>query len=178
MSQRLINIIRHYKKWKAANPDNCISHCANQSTLNEAIFQAALSIDHLGKKHPHQYRLKREYLEDFGNNILLHIDSISNVNNFEDLIRIVRTSRVYGIGELAIYDTAVRIGAFLDIWPDKIYLHAGAKIGALALNPNLLNDIISKDDLPPDFRTSDLSCYELEDILCIYKKMFIHAANH
>lgn len=177
MSQRLINIIRHYKRWKAANPDNCILHCVNQPTLHRAIIQAALSVDHLDKKHPHQYRLKREYLQNFGNNLVQHIESIESAENFEVLITKIRSYRVYGIGELAVYDTAVRIGAFLDIWPNRIYLHAGAKIGALALNANISSDIISKNDLPPEFRIPDLSCYELEDILCIYKKILLHAAD-
>ena len=34
---------------------------------------------------------------------------------------------------LTVYDTALRIGAHLDIMPDRIYLHAGVKEGAKAL---------------------------------------------
>jgi hypothetical protein len=178
MSQRFINIIRHYKRWKAVNPDSCILHCANQPTLRDAIIKAALSVDHLGKKHPHQYRLKREDLQNFGNALVQNAERIENAINFEEIISYVRSCKIYGIGELAIYDTAVRIGAFLDIWPDRIYLHAGAKVGALAVNPNISADVITKNDLPLAFQAEDLSCYELEDILCIYKKMFLHAARN
>lgn len=173
MSQRFIKIIHHYKRWKAANPDSCILHCANQPTLRDAIIKAALSVDDRGKKHPHQFRLKRHDLENFGNLLVQNIESIKNATNFDDLIGYVKSRKVNGIGELAIYDIAVRIGAFLDIWPERIYLHAGAKVGALALNPDIIADVITKNDLPPAFQSEDLSCYELEDILCIYKKMFL-----
>lgn len=163
--------------WKGSKPDSCISHCATQATLKDAIIKAAYSIDHIGKKHPHQYRIKREVLKNFSDSIIQHINAISKANNFTELITIIQSSKVKGIGELAVYDISVRVGGFLNIWPDRIYLHAGAKTGALALNLNITSDVISRDDLPLELKDSDLSCYELEDILCIYKKMFAHIKN-
>ena len=41
--------------------------------------------------------------------------------------------QIKGIGELTIYDTALRIGFYLDIYPDKVYLHAGTREGAKRL---------------------------------------------
>lgn len=37
--------------------------------------------------------------------------------------------KVKGFGELSIYDTSMRIASHLNIEPDKIYLHAGARKG-------------------------------------------------
>lgn len=138
---------------------------------------AARSTNANGKKHPHQYRLQNQTLQQFGEILIRQMRSISAATTFEELISAVRNARIYGIGELAIYDVAVRIGAFKNIWPEKIYLHAGARVGASALIDNLTSDVIEKNQLPSDFRNSDLSCYELEDILCIYKHFFQHARN-
>jgi hypothetical protein len=173
MSQRFLNIIRHYKKWKLANPDTWFSHCAGQATLENAITQAALSVNHLGKKHPHQHRLQKIYLEDFGRSVNESRALISTINNFAELYEVVKSRRVYGVGDLAIYDAAVRIGAFLNILPDQIYLHAGARIGAEGMLGRIHTEKIDKSDLPVEFSQSDLGCYELEDILCIYKKQFM-----
>lgn len=38
-----------------------------------------------------------------------------------------------GLGELYVYDTTLRIGAKLNLFPDKVYLHAGTRLGATAL---------------------------------------------
>jgi hypothetical protein len=177
MSQRLRNIVRHYKNWKANHPDTWVEHCVHQHTLNDAINQAALSVDHNGKKHPHQYRLKNQTLSEFADNLNIHRSEISHAASFETLIQIVRDCRINGIGELAVYDTAVRIGAYLNLSPQRIYLHAGARVGADALIPGNNSDIIEKHQLPLEFQSDDLSCYELEDMLCIYKRNFIRSRN-
>ena len=39
------------------------------------------------------------------------------------------------IGDLTVYDISTRIGAFLKLEPNRIYLHAGTRIGARALLP-------------------------------------------
>jgi hypothetical protein len=158
-------------RWKSNNPDTCIIHCASQRRLRDAITCAAVSRDNQGKKHPHQYRLKNSVLEAFGDSLLPRQRDIQAVQNFDELIDIVEQCRVSGIGELAIYDTAVRIGAFLNIWPTKIYLHAGARVGAAKLIGNVTSSTINKSQLPATFSNSNLSCYELEDLLCIYKRI-------
>jgi len=170
--QRYHNIIRHYKKWKSLHPDTWIEHSVNQSSLSDAIKAAASCFDHNGRKHPHQYRLQIQHLKQYEDSLLLHLNAIQNVQHFSQLIRIVENAKVKGIGELAIYDTAVRIGAYLNLFPDLIYLHAGARIGAQGILGKLDSDVLDKRALPEPFSLSDLTCYELEDILCIYKAIF------
>jgi len=38
-----------------------------------------------------------------------------------------------GLGELYVYDTTLRIGAKLNLFPDKVYLHAGTRLRERAL---------------------------------------------
>lgn len=169
MSVRHVVIIRQYRIFKGQNPDTWIQHCQNQNNLVDAIHFAALSINMNGKKHPHQYRLQRRHLRSLERNLLRSQIQISNAQDFDMLYRIVEGCRTKGIGDLAIYDTAVRIGAYLGLIPRRIYLHAGTKVGAKKLIGNITSNTLTKNQLPEPFRSSNLSCYELEDLLCIYK---------
>jgi hypothetical protein len=74
---------------------------------------------------------------------------------------------VDGIGELYIYDTALRIGAKLNLLPSRIYLHAGARVGARALGFAGRLKYIELRDLPKEFQK--LEPHEIEDVLCIFK---------
>ena len=103
--------------------------------------------------------------------VLKNINNIRNAADFNSLHNAVQNFRVPGIGELAIYDTAVGIGAFLNLQPTIIYLHAGAKVGLEKLLGPYNQTTINKNQLPADFANSNLTCYELEDMLCIYKKI-------
>ena len=53
----------------------------------------------------------------------------------------------HGIGSLTVYDTATRIGAFLKLEPDRVYLHAGTRDGARALGFDQ-RDSLSASELP------------------------------
>jgi hypothetical protein len=88
---------------------------------------------------------------------------------FADLHGLVKklAEGIYRIGELTIYDTAVRIGAKLGLAPQEVYLHAGTRKGAAAFRIDSSATTIAPTDLPLEFRK--LEPFEIEDILCIYK---------
>lgn len=172
-TQKLKNIISHYKKWKGENPDTWIEHCANQENLKNAIIYAALAENHLGKRNGHQRRLKKLHLEKFAAQLIDRIKDIKAAQSFDQLLKIVESCKIYGIGELACYDTANRIGAKLGLRPDLIYLHAGTKKGAeKLLGKRLKIKFLKKEDLPSPFQADELTPAEIEDILCIYKDKF------
>ena len=148
-------------------------HWANHADLKSAVRTAALSEYPRGKRHGHQRRFKRETLwlaADKLYEVSLPIDG-----PFGDLHEAVRAAigGIHGIGELAVYDIASRIGAYLRVEPDRVYLHAGARVGARALG--FRGDTIRKSELPSAFMR--LSCAEIEDCLCVYKKNFKHLAD-
>jgi hypothetical protein len=62
-------------------------------------------------------------------NIIRRITDIMKASTFDTIFNIVSECKVKGFGELSIYDTSMRIAIHLDIEPDKIYLHAGARKG-------------------------------------------------
>ena len=77
-------------------------------------------------------------------------------------------SGLSGIGEVMVYDTAHRIGSYLGLEPEYVYLHAGTRVGAVALGFDRSAGWIEIADLPAAFRR--LKPSEIEDCLCIYKK--------
>ncbi|MBI4192845.1 MAG: hypothetical protein HY525_20220 [Betaproteobacteria bacterium] len=74
---------------------------------------------------------------------------------------------VRGIGELYVYDTALRLGAHLRLLPRQVYLHAGTRRGARALGLDHRAKSLAPTKLPAALRC--LRPYEMEDVLCIYE---------
>src|SRR5262249_27216325 len=84
-------------------------------------------------------------------------------------------SDIHGIGELTIYDTALRIGAKLDLEPTVVFLHGGTRKGARALGLDWHKEFIARDAFPSEFQP--LSASEIEDVLCIYKEQLQGRGN-
>ncbi|HLU90862.1 MAG TPA: hypothetical protein VKZ51_13570 [Cyclobacteriaceae bacterium] len=172
-TQKIQNIINHYKKWRKENSDTWIEHCRNQKNIEEAIGFVALAENHEGKRNGHQRRLKKINLEKFAANLLDKKNEIQTATSFGELIEIVVKCRVKGIGELACNDTAERIGAKIRLSPDKVYLHAGTRKGAeKILGRFIKKPHLDRGELPMPFNDNDLINAEIEDILCIYKDRF------
>lgn len=171
--KKLKDIILHYRKYRNESPETWFLHCEKQNSLEEAIYVAAVARNHEGKKNKHQWRLKNIDLEKFGVALVDKETEIRDCTSFDELLQKVQKYKTLGIGKLTVYDTAERIGTYLKIYPDKIYLHAGTKIGAeKILNKQLKGTYIHKEDLPEAFQIADLTCGEIEDILCMYKNAF------
>jgi hypothetical protein len=171
--KRLNEIIKDYKKRKKENPDKWGDYC-KKIELAEIIEKASLAINPDGKKHAHQRRLTKFTLNNFKNNLLTKETEIEKIKTFEELLNLVENCRIKGIGELACYDTAKRIGAKFNIYPTKVYLHAGTRIGAKAFIPTLTmkDKYIDRSILPDPFHDKELTDDNIEDILCIYKYEF------
>ncbi|MCE5972425.1 hypothetical protein LZA78_02835 [Sinirhodobacter sp. WL0062] len=140
---------------------------AQQSSLSAAISVAASCRCANGKRHPHQRRIPRAVLARVEQRLLSRSEAISEVKDFESLLTLVDdfTVDIRGIGELAVYDIAHRIGAYLRLAPEKVYLHAGTRVGARALG--FSGSVVERAKFGPAF--ADLSAAEIEDFLCIFK---------
>ena len=141
----------------------------HQPSLEDAIRAAALSCLPNGKRHPHQRRIPGQVLQKAERRLQAIAEQLRAANSFVELYRRIehRLGTVRGIGDLAIYDIAHRIGAFLGLEPDAVYLHAGTREGARALN--LSGKAIDVSVLPVELQK--LSAAEAEDCLCIYKDL-------
>lgn len=99
--------------------------------------------------------------------ILIRFHGNSRRASFEDIIHLVRSCAVPGFGELAIYDTALRLAVRLSKLPTAVYLHAGTRKGAVALGLKVDRATIPMNELPIPLQK--LEPDDAENFLCIYK---------
>ena len=140
-------------------------------TLRHVIKAAALARTAGGGKRPHQWRIPRNVLCEFGRRLASRERDLREAQSFDELHRVVREvgDRIPGIGVLAVYDTALRIGVKRDLLPTQVYLHRGSIHGAAAMGIDRRCPVIFVSELPEPF--ADLKPYEIEDCLCIFKEL-------
>jgi len=151
---------------------NVIEHryYKNLKSFDDALQKAATARMVDGKCHPHQRRVGYKQMQVFADMLKLKKSDIKSSISFDNLIDTIDEvgKMIPGVGELTIYDTSCRIGSFLGLTPDYIYLHAGTRIGASVLGLDVNSKHIQPSDLPDDFQV--LKPHEIEDCLCIYKE--------
>jgi len=167
--QSLSAIVSDYAKHHGQKAKKELRYLRKIRTFEDAVTQAGLALrpDESKKRSSHQRRIPRAVLEQATRR--LRRVKLKSAASFEDLIKRVRmaTKVVDGIGELYVYDTSLRLGAWLRLLPRKVYLHAGTRLGAKALHLDHRAKSLAPKELPSKLQR--LRPYELEDVLCIYK---------
>src|SRR5271156_1213742 len=131
----LENIVRIYTLKIRPRAQAELAWFSNQPTLAAAICTAALALNSKQKRYSHQRRIERTAIRQ-SLAILSHFEGpIRKCADFPGLFKLIRVEllHVTGIGELYVYDTALRIGTKLGVFPEKVYLHAGTRIGVRTL---------------------------------------------
>ncbi len=172
-SGRLAAIVSDYVSRFRRPADRELAYFRACRTDVDAVSDAALARLPSGKRHPHQRRIPRAVLEESRARLLENLPLLERRTTFDELHELVERliGSIAGIGELAVYDTTLRIGARFGLAPAKVYLHAGTRIGARALGLDSTKGKLEMADLPPELRT--LPAREVEDVLCIYKDDFV-----
>jgi hypothetical protein len=170
MVMKLATTVRHYistyRRLKQAELD----WFRRQPSLEAAIKVAAKAENEQGLRYSHQYRITRKAMQEAERILLENHDYLRKCKSFHELWQLISKilSTISGIGELYIYDTALRIGAYLNILPERVYLHAGTRTGAKAFGITSRRiEWLDVDELPAPLK--ELPPHEVEDILCIYK---------
>lgn len=165
-------IVLFYQKHNLAYLNEQIEQFHRKHSLNDAIHYAALAINQNEKRFSHQRRLKRNALNK-AKKLLVGVEGHLNAClSFDDLHKLLVDlfSPVSGLGPLYIYDTALRLGAYLKLNPQHVYLHAGTRVGARALSLDISGEMLEASDFPKSVQV--LAPHEIEDFLCIYKAYF------
>ena len=179
--------------------DQVVRFCAEAPDFATAVRRAVEARDENGKHHNHQSKVDITARRKFGAKIIKRKNQIMNVvtGNFEaptftkfDAIHdLLDDIKPRGIGPVTVYDVAVRLGAYLEVEPKQVYMHAGVREGLKALgaalqrlgakewapDPDILWDAYKLKRVPlslfPEaLRT--LPADEVEDILCTYREVF------
>lgn len=138
-------------------------------SLDLAIHHAALAVDDQGRCFDHQFRIRRPARREAKQVLLAARKTIKASRSFEELHRQLNEllSPIRGIGEMYVYDAAVRLGAFLHLRPDCVYLHAGTREGARNLGLNVSKPYLELKDLPKELR--GMTADDVETFLCVFK---------
>lgn len=117
------------------------------------------------------------------NNLIKKINNVLQARSFDEIFDIVESCKVKGFGELSIYDTSMRIASKLNIEPDKVYLHAGARKGMEILEEKgyvpegtCKKKYVEKKDLP--LLLQALKEAEIEHLCCSMKKELQKLIDH
>lgn len=159
--------------------NNCIlpnPYCKTDEFIKSDTYEKCIYhsfYDENGKKYPHQFRIPKTILDEYKEKLLPLESEFMNCKNFDEIYELFKKHRIYGIGKLTIYDVALRTSQNYKIYPDYVYLHAGAKVGAL--NAGLIkkygkNDKLTLDEISKKLHwLKGVKAYLIEDFLCIYK---------
>jgi hypothetical protein len=170
-STRLNAIVHTYLRRIRPRAQSELDWFAHQPSLHAAIRTAALAVNSCGKRYSHQRRRTKLALERARGALSKRARAMEKADDFSELFDLIDATLepIPGLGELYVYDTALRIGAKLNLFPDKVYLHAGTRIGARALGLRAAATL-DMSELPREFRA--LKPHEIEDVLCIFKDEF------
>ncbi|SRR5581483_493743 len=164
-------IVRKYRRDNLAKASRELD-AFRTMTFDDAVVHASLAERFDGRRnrwlrYDHQRRIPRASLEKVQRR--LRKAPLKQCGTFHELLTVVdeATEEVPKVGELMVYDTALRIGANLGLEPDRVYLHAGTRVGARKLGFGASAHWIDRRDLPETLRS--LPPWQVEDILCIFK---------
>ena len=140
-------------------------------TWARAVERAARAEQCDGKMYPHQRRVGRAAMALTKKPLLgLGRRKFGDFDALHDAVR-EAIQGITRVDVLAIYDTALRLGAFRGVLPDRVYLHAGTLKGVKNLGLIVgTKKSLATSEFPPEFRK--LEAYEVENCLCIYKDHF------
>lgn len=154
-----------------------MSFYGQRPSLKEAIRVGANAIRVDGKRHDHQRRIPAASLSELGRRLETEEPQIRSCQSFRHLHELIKSTAmgIPKIGKLTVYDTAVRIGAKVGLAPQDVYLHAGTTKGVAAFRIDTSAEFIEPAELSCEFQK--LKPFEIEDVLCIYKKDFHRLAQ-
>lgn len=183
----LSGIVKHYEHYERANFENLLIQVRKAGSFEKQVHFACKSkfrtslVLYQDRKviHPHQRRIGAEKLEKIAAQAVHAIDQYRSAVDFLQVHSITEHVIRDAIGlsnpELTAYDISLRIGAVRDIFPTQVYLHTGARTGAMNLFCRMKEPIPNRHrldigDLPEPLHS--LKPQHIENLLCIYKECF------
>lgn len=171
-SESLSNLVREYKNCCKEQHEADIKLFIDSNSIERTLQLAATARDCFGRKHPHQRRIANALLERSARVLSTHLPALVQCSSFDEIHSLIKelTRGIKGLGELYVYDTALRISLSRDLQPTSVYLHRGTRDGAVKLGLNSRKATLDICELPKEM--SELSPLDVEDFLCIYKNKF------
>lgn len=174
LNSKLQVLIRSYCIQNRPSSAADLHFFSNMSSFEDVLETVSLAKEQHGKRQKHQRRISPKVLLSAKQRLFPAKNNLKSCNSFEMLHTCIKdlllNPKILGLGELYFYDTALRIGAYLNLLPEKVYLHSGTRIGAKKLGIDWKKESLDPAIFPEPFKA--LKPYEIEDFLCIYKDTF------
>ncbi len=142
---------------------------SDQPNFSEALAEAVNARDQWGKRLSHQRRLLKHVLPNAFAQLSAMQAQLKRAKSFDALFERVdqALNSIPNAGDLYSYDTALRLGAFLRLFPTRVFLQTGALSGALKISSSMRQRSVPLCHFPEPFHS--LAPFEVENLLCCYK---------
>jgi hypothetical protein len=140
--------------------------------FDEAIQNAAKALDRNGRLNNHQHRIGKKKCDESATEVLKYKNDFKKCKTFKEIFQLTEKIRkdIYKLGDLWSYDTALRIGFHLDMYPDEVYVQQGVVKGVKKIfngtrprGRSLPMNIFPKE-------IQQMEPFKVENFLCIWGK--------
>ncbi len=163
-------VVRHYLAAFRACARAELESFRGEPTFVAAVRRAGRAEQADGRRFQHQWRSSPAHLEAAAERLVDRAIDLAAASDFAKLYDVVGAvvNGLPGVGEMYIYDTALRIGAYKETLPEEVFLHASTRASARALGVEVEGRrSLAMHELPAELHI--LEPHEVEDVLCIYK---------
>jgi len=143
-----------------------------QESLEAAVRAAALGSFTGAKKTSRPSRRGTDEAFKLAEETLVQrIDALQSARTFDAVLETVERAvlPIAGLNDLYAYKTAMRIGAFLNLWPKHIYLFTSTRNGAKQLGIVTKKRLLLFNTMPEPLL--DLEPYEIEETLSSFRQL-------
>lgn len=167
----LENEIIEYKANGSIHMENMKSFY-EKLAIETAIKYASTGKNPDDKMNQHQWRVGYKKGLLGSNELLAVLAEIKKCRKFEDIFSLTEKVKadIHGLGELWSYDTALRIGFKLKIYPQQVFIQRGVIKGVKKVlnGKRPMGRSLPINVFPHELHV--LTAYEIENFLCIYGK--------
>lgn len=141
-------------------------------SIDIVIEHIATATDGDGRCFDHQFRILRAARPKARAILTRSAEKLRDCSSFHQLHSLLDEllSPIFGLGSLYVYDSALRLGAFLGLTPKFVYLHAGTRKGARVLGLGAGREYLETRELPAPLQI--LTADQIESFLCTYRALF------
>lgn len=174
----LKQLVKDYCDYCKADLDKKLSSYNQlKDDYSQLVDYAVRGIVFSGAKAPRQRKHAKNALHSVTKNLIAAEQDVKNCKSFDELFQIVYNCRVKGFPAASVYDTALRLGGCLNLWPNNVHLHSNSLTAARMLlgndnkwqyfNDDINYPYLTKADFPAALQ--ELEAYHIENFLYIYK---------
>lgn len=161
--------VQHFIRHRRALLHQELEWFASQPSFDDVLFEAVHARDRRGKRLSHQRRLLRDVIPTAYKLLGTIRASLQSASTFDDLFALIdgALGSIPGSGDLYAYDTALRIGAYMRLYPTRVFLQTGALDGARKISTSYKSRSVPLAKFPEPYHS--LAPFEMENLLCVAK---------